>query len=288
MRQMKISNSITSRESVSLKKYMLEVSKIPLLNPEEEAQLCRRARNGEKKALDQLVRSNLRFVVSVAKQFQGQGLTLNDMVNEGNIGLIQAARKFDETRGFRFISFAVWCIRQSIMMAIARQAQLVRVPLHKTNLMKRIKKALARQEQELGRVPSTEELADDLGLPVDAIEEVVTIHHKPVSLDSPLGEEEDSACMLDTFANPAAEQADSELQHRQSLRTELQRQLSVLTDRQKETLYFYFGIGREHPLSIDEIARRYQLTTERVRQIKDKALEKLRSCESFSVLRNYL
>lgn len=288
MRQLKINNSITNRESISLIKYMQEVSKIKLLSADEEVALGQQARLGNQQARDQLVQSNLRFVVSVAKQYQGQGLSLCDLINEGNIGLIQAAGKYDETRGFRFISFAVWCIRQQIMMAIAQQAKLVRVPIHRSGLLKKIKKAAAVLEQELGRVPETPELADALQLSETEIDEALTLQQQPLSLDMPLNEEEDGGCLVDILPNHTSDPADRELQHRQSLKKDLQQQLSILTGRQKETLLYYFGIGADSPLSLDEIARKYDVTTERVRQIKDAALEKLRACCQVQLLRSYL
>ena len=288
MRQLKITKTITNRESVSFDKYMQEIGKVKMISPEEEVFLCQQVKMGSKKALDQLIKVNLRFVVSVAKQYQGQGLSLCDLVNEGNIGLIHAAKRFDDTRGFKFISFAVWWIRQGILQAIAGQAQMVRIPINKSLLRNKIKKAGCLLEQELGRAPSTEELAEAMNAKLEDIEDCLGINGQHISLDSPISNDEESNCLIDTIENPNAENSDSELSHESSLKIEIGRHLELLTGRQKETICYYFGIGEERALSLDDIARKFDLTPERVRQIKDKALMKLKASCNFQVLKTYL
>lgn len=288
MRQLKISRSITSRESISLEKYLQEIGKVQLLNPDAEGELCRKIRKGDKKALEQLIKANLRFVVSVAKQFQGQGLSLADMVNEGNIGLICAAERFDESKGFKFISFAVWWIRQSILLAISQQAKMVRVPLNKMVLRKRIEKTASLLEQELERAPSVDELADAMNLTTSEIDDSFGTGNQHVSLDAPAGNEEEGSDLVEIIENPNAERVGHELDHRESLKTEISRALNILTDRQREVICYFFGIGIERPLSLEDIAIKYFLTPERVRQIKDKALLKLKANCNFDVLRSFL
>jgi RNA polymerase primary sigma factor len=287
MRQMKISKSITNRESPSLEKYLQEIGKVPLIAPEEEVELCKRIKKGDKIALERLVKGNLRFVVSVAKQYQGHGLSLPDLINEGNMGLIKAAEKFDDTRGFRFISFGVWWIRQNMLQAIAMHARMVRIPLNKVSLKNRIQKTHSQLEQELGRAPSAEELAEAMGMDLDDISASLTSGHQHISLDVPLGEEEDTS-LLDTIANPNASETDSKVAYSESLREELNRAFQQLSERQRETICYFFGIGVDYPMSLDDIARKFSLTPERVRQIKDKALTKLRSNKNFETLRTYL
>lgn len=287
IRQLKISKSITSRDSISLGKYLQEISKLKMLLPADEAELCRRTREGDPAALEQLVKANLRFVVSVAKQYQGQGLSLGDMVNEGNIGLMNAARKFDETRGFRFISFAVWWIRQEIVRAITQQSELIRMPANKCILRGRIRKMNALLEQQLDRPPTSEELAEGLQLPEEDIIDIMGSGEKVVSLDSPLSEEDESGGVLDIIENPEAEKADHGLCHSDSLKTELSRHLSLLNNRQKETICYFFGIEGHVSLSIEEISRKFQLTPERVRQIKEKALETLRKGCNQQLLKSF-
>jgi RNA polymerase primary sigma factor len=288
MRQLKISHSITNRESVSFGKYMQEIAKVRMLTPEEEVDLCQKIREGNKEALDKLVKANLRFVVSVAKQYQGQGLSLSDLVNEGNIGLIHAARKFDDTRGFRFISFAVWWIRQEILHAISQKSQMIRVPFNKTVLFNKIRRTAVAMEQQLDRPPSSEELAEAMNMSTDEIDEMYSISGKHVSLDSPVGDDEESGSLLDIMENLDAENAETQMQHTASLKTEIGRHLDVLTDRQKETICYFFGIGLERSLSLEDIGRKFDVTPERVRQIKDKALQKLKAEGNFQVLRSYL
>lgn len=287
MRQLKISTSITNRESLSLDKYLQEIAKVDLLSPEEESRLAGLIREGNKDALDKLTKANLRFVVSVAKQYQNQGLSLSDLINEGNLGLIRAAERFDDTRGFKFISFAVWWIRQNILQALAEHARMIRLPMHKVALNQRVQKARLVLEQELERAPSHEELADMMQMDPEEIKESITSSNRHVSLDTPLNEEEDSS-LLDTIENHNAEKTDSQLYHVESLKKEIARSMKVLNEKQRETLCCLFGIDREYPLSMEDVAQKFSLTLERVRQIKEKALEKLRNTQNFDVLRGYL
>lgn len=288
MRQLKISKSITARESVSFSKYMVEIGKEKMISPEEEIQLCREIKAGNKAALDKLVKANLRFVVSVAKQYQGQGLSLSDLVNEGNIGLIHAAKKFDDTRGFRFISFAVWWIRQEILQAISQKAQIIRLPFNKRVLVNKIKRTAASLEQQLDRPPSPDELAEAMNMPVEEIDALSAVSGNHVSLDSPVGEDDESGCLLDIMENPSAEMAGDHLDHTDSLKIEIDRHLKMLTARQKETICYFFGIGESRSMSLEDIGQKFDLTPERVRQIKDKALQKLKTSGNFQVLRSYL
>ena len=283
MRQLKITKSITNRESQSLEKYLQEIGKVELISSEEEVKLARLIRQGDQKALDRLTKANLRFVVSVAKQYQNQGLSLPDLINEGNLGLIKAAQRFDETRGFKFISYAVWWIRQSILQSLAEQARIVRLPLNKVGLTNRIQKAFSLLEQEYEREPSAEELADALGMDIDEVTASMSISTRHVSMDSPMSEGEENT-LLDVLENPNAEKTDGDLAHTQSLKTEIERSLTALTERQKEVICFFFGIGVDHPMSLEDIGERFSLTRERVRQIKDKALTKLKThnrCDMF-------
>lgn len=287
MRQLKISKSITSRESASLEKYLQEIGRVPLLTAEEEVQLVRAVKNGDKSALDKIVKANLRFVVSVAKQYQGQGMSLPDLINEGNIGLIKSVDRFDDTRGFKFISFAVWWIRQSIIKALADNARLVRLPLNKVIAGSRIRKADSLLEQELERAPSAEELAEALDMDLHE----VTAHlnaKEHVSLDTPFSEDEDGGCLLDTLENKNADGTDSQLDHTESLKQEIDRSLQILPERHKKMLCYFYGIGVDYPLSLDDIGQRFDITPERVRQIKDKAISKLRASQNFDQLRSYL
>ncbi len=287
MRQLKITNSITNRESQGLDVYLREISKEQLVSPEEEVQLSLLIKSGDKTALHRLTRGNLRFVVSVAKQYQGQGLSLSDLINEGNLGLIKAAERFDDTRGFRFISFAVWWIRQSILQALAEHARTIRLPMHKVALGKRIHNTHSQLEQQLERAPSAEELAEALDMHIDEVNESLGLKARPVSLDSPLSDDEDNT-LIDTLENHNAEKADVEVYHKYSLKLELSRSLKALPERQRQTICYFFGIGVDMPLSLDDIARKFDVTTERVRQIKDKALEKLRAMQNFNSLRDFL
>ena len=287
MRQLKITKSITNRESQSLEKYLQEIGKVELISPEEEVRLATLINQGDQKALDRLTKANLRFVVSVAKQYQNQGLSLPDLINEGNLGLIKAAQRFDETRGFKFISYAVWWIRQSILQALAEQARIVRLPLNKVGLTNRIQKAFSQLEQEFEREPSAEELAEVLDMDLDEVSSSLGINARHVSMDTPLSEGEEST-LLDVLENTNAEKTDAELDHRQSLKVEIDRSLGTLTERQKDVICFFFGIGVDHPMSLEDIGDKFNLTRERVRQIKDKAITKLKTQNRTKVLRTYL
>lgn len=287
MRQLKITKSITNRESQSLEKYLQEIGKVELISPEEEVKLAIRIKQGDQKALDKLTKANLRFVVSVAKQYQNQGLSLPDLINEGNLGLIKAAQRFDETRGFKFISYAVWWIRQSILQALAEQSRIVRLPLNKVGLTNRIQKAYSQLEQEFEREPSAEELAEVLELDIEEVSSSLGIAARHVSMDTPLSEGEDNT-LIDVLINPNAEMANVNIEHKESLKQEIDRSLKTLTERQKEVICFFFGIGVDHPMSLEDIGERFNLTRERVRQIKDKAITKLRSNSRSKMLRSYL
>jgi RNA polymerase primary sigma factor len=287
MRQLKITKSITNRESQSLEKYLQEIGKVELISPEEEVKLAIRIKQGDQKALDKLTKANLRFVVSVAKQYQNQGLSLPDLINEGNLGLIKAAQRFDETRGFKFISYAVWWIRQSILQALAEQSRIVRLPLNKVGLTNRIQKAYSQLEQEFEREPSAEELAEVLELDIEEVSSSLGIAARHVSMDTPLSEGEDNT-LIDVLENPNAELANANIEHKESLKQEIDRSLKTLTERQKEVICFFFGIGVDHPMSLEDIGERFNLTRERVRQIKDKAITKLRSNSRSKMLRSYL
>ena len=287
MRQLKITKSITNRESQSLEKYLQEIGKVELISPEEEVKLAIRIKQGDQKALDKLTKANLRFVVSVAKQYQNQGLSLPDLINEGNLGLIKAAQRFDETRGFKFISYAVWWIRQSILQALAEQSRIVRLPLNKVGLTNRIQKAYSHLEQEFEREPSAEELADLLELDIEEVTSTLGIAARHVSMDTPLSEGEDNT-LIDVLINPNAEMANQNIEHKESLKQEIDRSLRTLTERQKEVICFFFGIGVDHPMSLEDIGEKFNLPRERVRQIKDKAITKLRSNSRSKMLRSYL
>jgi RNA polymerase primary sigma factor len=287
MRQLKISKSITNRESQSLEKYLQEIGKVDLITPEEEVKLAIRIKQGDLKALDRLTKANLRFVVSVAKQYQNQGLSLPDLINEGNLGLIKAAQRFDETRGFKFISYAVWWIRQSILQALAEQSRIVRLPLNKVGLTNRINKAYQQLEQEYEREPSAEELADLLELDTEEVAATLGMSARHVSMDSPISEGEDST-LVDVMMNPNAELADEEIANKESLKLEIERSLNTLTERQQEVIRYFFGIGIDHPMSLEDIGERFCLTRERVRQIKDKAINRLRNQSRSKLLRSYL
>jgi len=287
MRQLKIAKSITNRESQSLEKYLQEIGKVELITPEEEVQLAIRIKQGDLKALDRLTKANLRFVVSVAKQYQNQGLSLPDLINEGNLGLIKAAQRFDETRGFKFISYAVWWIRQSILQALAEQSRIVRLPLNKVGLTNRINKAFQQLEQEYEREPSAEELAEMLELDTEEVAATLSMSSRHVSMDSPIADGEDST-LIDIMFNPNAELADENIINKESLKKEIERSLNTLTERQQEVIRYFFGIGIDHPMSLEDIGDRFCLTRERVRQIKDKAITKLRNASRSKLLKSYL
>lgn len=287
MKQLKITTKITSRDSYSIDKYLNEISKLPLLKEDEEVELARRIRKGDREALDKLTKSNLRFVVSVAKQYQNQGLSLNDLINEGNIGLIRAATKFDETKGFKFISYAVWWIRQSILQALAEQSRIVRLPLNKVGSLNKINKAFSQLEQEFEREPSADELAELLEINREEVETTLGVAARHVSVDAPFQEGEENS-LLDVLENTNSPKTDSQLEYVESLRKEIERSLSTLTDRQRDVIIYYFGIGVEHPMSLEDIGEKFALTRERVRQIKDKAINKLRATSRSKLLKNYL
>ncbi len=287
MRQLKITKSITNRESQSLEKYLQEIGKVELIMPEEEVQLAIQIKNGDQKALDRLVKSNLRFVVSVAKQYQNQGLSLSDLINEGNLGLIKAALRFDETKGFKFISYAVWWIRQSILQALAEQSRIVRLPLNKVGLTNKISKAYQQLEQEYEREPNAQELALFLDMPIEEVIATMSVGFRHVSMDTPISDGE-GGTLMDLMENPNATKTDEKLEHFESLHVEIARSLQTLTDRQKAVLCFFFGIGVDHALSLEDIGSRFNLTRERVRQIKDKAINKLQSANRSKQLRVYL
>ena len=287
MRQLKITKSITNRESQSLEKYLQEIGKVDLITPEEEVQLAIKIKNGDQWALEKLTKANLRFVVSVAKQYQNQGLSLSDLITEGNLGLIKAAQRFDETRGFKFISYAVWWIRQSILQALAEQSRIVRLPLNKVGLTNKISKAYSQLEQEFEREPSTEELAELLEIGKDEIETTLGVAARHVSVDAPFADTEEGS-LLDVLENPNAESTDSLLEQFDSLRCEIDRSLSTLTERQRDVIKLYFGIAVEHPMSLEDIGEKFSLTRERVRQIKDKAITKLRATNRCTLLKSYL
>lgn len=287
MRQLKITKSITNRESQSLEKYLQEIGKVDLLTPEEEVDLAKRIKQGDQIALEKLTKANLRFVVSVAKQYQNQGLSLSDLINEGNLGLIKAAQRFDETRGFKFISYAVWWIRQSILQALAEQSRIVRLPLNKVGSLNKINKAFSELEQEFEREPSADELAELLAIPTEEVETTLGVAARHVSMDAPFVEGEDNS-LLDVLENSATPGTDEPLEYMESLRREIERSLSTLTDRQCDVIKLYFGIGIEHPMSLEDIGDKFGLTRERVRQIKDKAINKLRSVSRSKLLKHYL
>ena len=287
MRQLKISKSITNRESQSLEKYLQEIGRVELISPEDEVKLAVLIKKGDQLALDKLTKANLRFVVSVAKQYQNQGLTLPDLINEGNLGLIKAARRFDETRGFKFISYAVWWIRQSILQALAEQSRIVRLPLNKVGLTNRISKAFSQLEQEYEREPTAEEIAYLLDLETEEVAASIGSAARHISIDQPFADGEEGS-MLDVLENPNTDSTDMYNSFKVSLTAEIERSLNTLTERQKDVICFFFGIGVDHPLSLEDIGERYSLTRERVRQIKDKALTKLRSTSRCKHLRTYL
>ena len=287
MRQLKITKSITNRESQSLEKYLQEIGKVELISPEEEVKLAIRIKQGDQKALEKLTKANLRFVVSVAKQYQNQGLTLPDLINEGNLGLIKAAQRFDETRGFKFISYAVWWIRQSILQALAEQSRIVRLPLNKVGLTNRISKAYSQLEQEFEREPTPEELATLLDMDADEIADTLGVAARHVSMDQPLADGEEST-LIDVLVNQNATDTDDELAFKASLKTEIDRSLNTLTERQKDVIRFFFGFWVDNALSLEDIGEHFNLTRERVRQIKDKAITKLRTASRCKLLKTYL
>ncbi|MFW6248984.1 MAG: sigma-70 family RNA polymerase sigma factor [Bacteroidota bacterium] len=287
MRQLKIIKQVTNRETSSVDKYLNEISKIELLTPEEEVELARRIKKGDKAALDRLVGGNLRFVVSVSKQYQNQGLTLPDLINEGNLGLIKAAERFDETKGFKFISYAVWWIRQTILQALAEQARIVRLPQNKIGSLNKINKILTELEQKYEREPSLMEVSDIIGISPDQLKEYFRSNNRHVSMDAPIGEEEDRS-VHDLMENNDTPSPDNNLLY-DSLKREIERALKSLTDREAKILKMYFGLESKHPYTLEEIGKELKLTRERVRQIKDKALRNLKqSANKNKILKTYL
>ncbi|MBQ5737802.1 MAG: RNA polymerase sigma factor RpoD/SigA [Alistipes sp.] len=285
MRQLKITKSITNRESASLDKYLQEIGKEELISVEEEVELAQRIRKGDQEALEKLTKANLRFVVSVAKQYQNQGLSLPDLINEGNLGLIKAAEKFDETRGFKFISYAVWWIRQSILQALAEQSRIVRLPLNQVGSLNKINKAFARFEQEHERTPSAEELANELELPKEKVTDTLRVAGRHISVDAPFADGEDNS-LLDVLVNTDSPNADRGLIN-ESLATEVERALETLAERERDIIRYFFGIGCSE-MTLEEIGEKFDLTRERVRQIKEKAIRKLRQSARSGVLKSYL
>ena len=285
MRQLKITKSITNRESASLDKYLQEIGKEDLITVEEEVELAQRIRKGDQEALDKLTKANLRFVVSVAKQYQNQGLSLPDLINEGNLGLIKAAEKFDETRGFKFISYAVWWIRQSILQALAEQSRIVRLPLNQVGSLNKINKALQRFEQEHERTPSPEELASELEWPREKVTDTLRVAGRHISVDAPFADGEDNS-LLDVLVNTDSPNADRGLIN-ESLSTEVDRALETLTERERDIIKYFFGIGCSE-MTLEEIGEKFDLTRERVRQIKEKAIRRLRQSSRSKLLKSYL
>ena len=285
MRQLKITKSITNRESASLDKYLQEIGKEELISVEEEVELAQRIRKGDQEALERLTKANLRFVVSVAKQYQNQGLSLPDLINEGNLGLIKAAEKFDETRGFKFISYAVWWIRHSILQALAEQSRIVRLPLNQVGSLNKINKAFARFEQEHERTPSAEELATELELPKEKVTDTLRVAGRHISVDAPFADGEDNS-LLDVLVNTDSPNADRGLIN-ESLAKEVERALEILTEREQDIIRYFFGIGTSE-MTLEEIGEKFDLTRERVRQIKEKAIRKLRQSARSNTLKSYL
>lgn len=286
MRQLKISKQITNRESASLDRYLQEIGKVELLKPEDEIELAIRIKNNDQAALERLTKANLRFVVSVAKQYQNQGLSLGDLINEGNLGLIKAAKRFDETRGFKFISYAVWWIRQSILQALAEQSRIVRLPLNRVGALNKIGKAFSNLEQEFEREPNAEEIAEILDMTHSDVAETLKIAGRHLSVDAPFAQGEDNR-LLDVLSNDTQPAPDSSLEV-ESLKIEIERALSSLSEREAEVIRLYFGLNREHSLTLEEIGERFSLTRERVRQIKEKAIRRLRHASRSKALKSYL
>ncbi len=286
MRQLKISKQITNRESQSLDKYLQEIGKVDLLTPDEEVDLAKRIKEGDQLALEKLTKANLRFVVSVAKQYQNQGLSLGDLINEGNLGLIKAAQRFDETRGFKFISYAVWWIRQSILQALAEQSRIVRLPLNRVDSLNKISKTFSELEQKFEREPSPDELAEVLKVTTSEVVDTMKISGRHISMDAPFVQGEENS-LLDVLENNSEQKPDSGLMS-DSLRREVQRALSTLTQREADVIALYFGLNGEHSMTLEEIGVRFNLTRERVRQIKEKAIRRLRHTSRSKTLKPYL
>jgi RNA polymerase primary sigma factor len=287
MRQLKITQKITNRESQSLDKYLNEIAKVPLITAEEEAMLAKRIREGDDIALQKLVNANLRFVVSVAKQYQQSGMTLGDLINEGNLGLIKAASRFDETRGFKFISYAVWWIRQSILQALSEQSRIVRLPLNRVGSLNKINKTLSELEQKFQREPTNEEWAEVMEISPEEVSKIKSQKGRKVSMDAPLGVDSDTGTLLDVMADESSVNPDAQLMYG-SLKEEIQLSLAQLTERESQVLSLYYGLSGGHSLSLHDISEKFDLTTERVRQIKEKATRKLRRTPRLNMLKSYL
>lgn len=286
MRQLKITKQVTNRETASLDKYLQEIGKVELITADEEVALAQRIRQGDIEALEKLTESNLRFVVSVSKQYQNQGLSLPDLINEGNLGLIKAAQRFDETRGFKFISYAVWWIRQSILQALAENSRIVRLPLNKIGSLNKINKTYARLEQEFEREPNIEEIAGELGLTINEVKESLKNNGRHISMDAPLKEDENNN-MYDLLKNDEGPTPENDLMH-ESLRQEIERALSTLTPREADVIRYYFGLNGVNPFTLEEIGEKFDLTRERVRQIKEKAIRRLKQTGRSKILKAYL
>lgn len=286
MRQLKISKQVTNRDTPSLDKYLQEIGKVDLIGPEEEVALARRIKQGDSEALAKLVRANLRFVVSVAKQYQNQGMSLPDLINEGNMGLMKAARRFDETRGFKFISYAVWWIRQSILQSLAEQTRIVRLPVNKIGSINRVNKAFARLEQEFEREPSSQEIAELLEMIPEDVKESLKTNHRTISMDAPISNEDENN-MYDVMQNTDAASPDKNL-IKESLAWEIERALNTLSKREAKVLKLYFGLGMKHPYTLEEIGEELNLTRERVRQIKERALKRIQYTTRCKILKTYL
>jgi RNA polymerase primary sigma factor len=286
MRQLKISKQITNRETQSLEKYFSEIARIDMITPDEEVSLAKRIKEGDDMALEKMVKANLRFVVSVAKQYQNQGLSLSDLINEGNCGLIKAAQRFDETRGFKFISYAVWWIRQSILQALAEQSRIVRLPLNRVGSLNKISRTLSELEQRYEREPTVDELAEVMDMNPEEIQDNLSFRSRKVSVDAPFAEGEDST-LLDVLSDDGEVTPDAELLVN-SLRTEIKRALSTLTERESQIISMYYGLSGGHAVSLEEIGEQFDLTRERVRQIKEKATKKLKNSSRSKILRSYL
>lgn len=286
MRQLKITKQVTNRDTPSLDKYLQEIGKVDLISPDEEVSLARKIRNGDQDALAKLVKANLRFVVSVAKQYQNQGMTLPDLINEGNLGLMKAAQRFDETRGFKFISYAVWWIRQSILQALAEQSRIVRLPVNKIGCLNRINKAFARLEQEYEREPSAQELAIQLEMAPEEVKEALRTNGRTISMDAPINPEDDNT-MYDVLQSTDSASPDKTLIN-ESLSYEIERALGTLSPREARVLKLYFGLGMKHPYTLEEIGEELKLTRERVRQIKEKAIRRIQFTTRCKILKTYL
>lgn len=286
MRQLKITKQVTNRETASLDKYLQEIGKVELITAEEEVELAQRIKQGDRAALEKLTKANLRFVVSVSKQYQNQGLSLPDLINEGNLGLIKAAQRFDETRGFKFISYAVWWIRQSILQALAEQSRIVRLPLNKIGSINKINKAYAKLEQEFEREPNAEEIANILEVTENEVKESMKNAGRHVSMDAPLIQDEDNT-MYDVLRSEEAITPETELLY-ESLRKEIDRAISTLTTREADVIRLYFGLNGSHPMTLEEIGEKFDLTRERVRQIKEKAIRRLKHTSRSKILKSYL